>query len=71
MKELLLDLFGAYEPYVYENTITLFNNNGEPTGQAIENAVMPDYVWIAGVCGFFLILFCCLRFLYNVIGGKH
>lgn len=71
MKELLLDLFGEYEPYVYENTITLFNSSGEPTGQAVESAVLPDFVWLAGVFGFFLIGFCVFRFMYNVIGGKH
>lgn len=71
MKELLIALFGEYEPYVYENTYTLFNTNGEATGTAVTNSVLPDFVWILGVCGFFLICFSVLRFLYNVIGGRH
>lgn len=71
MKELLLDLFGAYEPYVYEVTETLYDSFGEATGTSVSYAVLPDYVWIAGVFGFFLILFCLMRFLYNVIGGRR
>lgn len=71
MKELLLALFGEYEPFVYESTETLYNAAGEAVGTSVSNSVLPDFVWLAGVCGFFLILFCLMRFLYNVIGGRH
>lgn len=69
MKDLLIDLFGSYTPYEYTITEIIYDSNGNATGSVVSSAVIPDWVWICGVAGFFLILFCLLRFLYNVIKG--
>lgn len=70
MKDLLFSLFGIYEPFVYETSETIYDTSGSAFSYTTSNIVSPDWPWILGVLGFFLILFCIFRFLYIVIGGR-
>lgn len=70
MKTLLIDLFGDYQPYERQITEVLYDSNGESVGTSVQTVYEPDFVWLSGVFGFFLVLFCVMRFIYNVIGGR-
>lgn len=63
MKNLIIDLFGEYTPYVFEGTEDIYTTDGALIGTNVTSIVHPDFEWIAGVLGFFLCFYCVLRII--------
>lgn len=65
MKELIINLFGSYEPIVFNTQHQIVTSGGAIDYVENVSVVHPDFAWIFGVLGFFLVLFC----VFRIIGG--
>lgn len=75
MKELIISIFGVYEPVTYEaiSYYTAYSSEGEATLEEVTNTVIPaglagcDWTYILGVVAFLVVLYCILRIIGGVI----
>lgn len=75
MKELIISIFGEYEPITYEaiSYYSAYSSSGDVTLEEVKNTVIPaglagcDWTYILGVIAFLIVLYCILRIIGGVI----
>lgn len=65
MKDLILTIFGSYEPITYESYVMTDNTSGsyELVNIVPDGIAGVDWMWLGGFLIFLVFLFCILRLL--------